>query len=343
MRRPILALGSVFALALATGSASAADGVVEINQDCANAGCFCGDDPFLPVTITGCAGRSYRLTSDLLIGNPVVSGILVTVQDISVDLGGFAIRGFNVCNGTPGGCAYNGTGSGIQVANGSEGAPDRLRISNGSVVGVGGAGINLSGGDGHVVRDVRVAHNGAEGLRVDGTAALIERATSLRNGGAGILAGRSARVVDCSAFDNGDAGVRAGLAATVASSAFYSNADAGIVVKEGSTVRDCSARDNARDGIFFDFFFPTGTEGGLVQGCVVSGNTQAGIDARSRVLVIENSIADNASTGMILFGGAYRSNAILGNGGAPVLSNATTINLGDNACTDAANAVVACP
>jgi hypothetical protein len=61
------------------------------------------------------------------------------------------------------------------------------------------------------------------------------------------------------------------------------------------------------------------------------------------VLVLENSIIDNAGGGLILFNAAYRSNVILRNGGTPVLTGPSTINLGDNACTDATSSVVPCP
>ncbi len=61
MRLPCLAL-AILALA---PPAPAADGVVEISQACAAAGCFRADVAGFPVTIDGSAGKSYRLTGDL--------------------------------------------------------------------------------------------------------------------------------------------------------------------------------------------------------------------------------------------------------------------------------------
>ena len=54
----------------------ASDGAVEINQACAeNTGCFSGDTAGFPVTIDASAGRSYRLTSDLILLSASTSGI----------------------------------------------------------------------------------------------------------------------------------------------------------------------------------------------------------------------------------------------------------------------------
>ena len=62
MRRPLLSLLALsFALAIA-GPAAASDGVLEISRTCAiQTGCFPGDAPGLPVTITmpGAAMKRY--------------------------------------------------------------------------------------------------------------------------------------------------------------------------------------------------------------------------------------------------------------------------------------------
>ncbi len=47
-------------LAFATCSALAADGALEINQDCAAVGCFSGDTAGFPVSITTTAVRLPR-------------------------------------------------------------------------------------------------------------------------------------------------------------------------------------------------------------------------------------------------------------------------------------------
>jgi hypothetical protein len=91
MRIYLLPLFAPLLLVLA-GPALAVDGVLEINQACAvNTGCFSGDVSGFPVSINGSAGRSYRLTSDLVIPSVNSNGILANAPDI--DLGGFSIIG----------------------------------------------------------------------------------------------------------------------------------------------------------------------------------------------------------------------------------------------------------
>ena len=82
MRRLVLA--PLLSLALAT-SAIASDGVLEINQTCAGqTGCFAGDAAGFPVTIS--ASGSYRLTSNLTVPNENTEGIVVSANDVGIDL-----------------------------------------------------------------------------------------------------------------------------------------------------------------------------------------------------------------------------------------------------------------
>ena len=55
----------------------ASDGLLEINQACVSTGGCAGDEPGYPVTITGQAGRSYLLTSDLSLTDPTAYAIYV--------------------------------------------------------------------------------------------------------------------------------------------------------------------------------------------------------------------------------------------------------------------------
>ncbi len=56
-----------------TSPALAVDGVLEINQACADSGCFSGDGAGFPVIIS--AAGSYRLTSNLVVPNENTDGI----------------------------------------------------------------------------------------------------------------------------------------------------------------------------------------------------------------------------------------------------------------------------
>jgi hypothetical protein len=79
--RPVLTL--LLLLALAT-PALAVDGVLGINQACAvNTGCFAGDTPGFPVTIS--ASGSYRLTSKLNVPDENTGGISVNANDVGID------------------------------------------------------------------------------------------------------------------------------------------------------------------------------------------------------------------------------------------------------------------
>jgi len=99
---PILALMGQLVLAF---SAHAVDGVLEINQTCAvNTGCFSGDTAGFPVTIDGSAGRSYRLTGDLVLPNGNTHGVRITTQDVGIDLNAFAIIGTACVGATNSSC-----------------------------------------------------------------------------------------------------------------------------------------------------------------------------------------------------------------------------------------------
>jgi hypothetical protein len=125
---------------LACGSANASDGVLEINQACATTtGCFAGDVPGLPVTITPAApARSFRLTGDLTTASGNQTMISVSAPSVTVDLGGFRIAGPNVCSGTPV-SSCSAPGSGVGVSGGND-----VTVKNGAIAGVGGAAVSLT-------------------------------------------------------------------------------------------------------------------------------------------------------------------------------------------------------
>ncbi len=109
MRTYLLPLYALLLLALA-GPAFAVDGVLEINQTCATqTGCFSGDTAGFPVTIDGTAGRSYRLTGDLNVGDPDTDGLFLTNSRITIDFNGFSLVLFPIGSGTGNGVAGSGT------------------------------------------------------------------------------------------------------------------------------------------------------------------------------------------------------------------------------------------
>jgi len=103
---------------------SAIDGAREINAACVSFGCFEGDSPGFPVTLTQ-AGK-YVLTSNLSQSGSL-DVIDITAFDVSLDLNGFLIDGPVTCTGTPViNCNNTGDGYGIRVE-----SANNVRIFNG--------------------------------------------------------------------------------------------------------------------------------------------------------------------------------------------------------------------
>jgi len=174
-------LAGLTALVLGTSSAVASDGVIEINQACADAGgCDESDAPGLPVTLSG--PGSYLLTSDLN-HDPVLHGsasIISVGSDVTLDLNGFTLRSTSTCQ--PGNC----DAAAVQGVSGP--FTERVTVKNGRVVGVSAnciwlgdrarvervtlAHCALNGilvGADSVVQDVSVVATGRNGLRVQGS------------------------------------------------------------------------------------------------------------------------------------------------------------------------------
>ncbi len=140
--------------------ARSVDGVVEISQACAaGPGCFSGDMPGFPVEIDGSAGRSDRLTSDLVVPNASTAGILVAASHLTIDLNGFQIMGAASAAMYDVSCrpAFPSDFMAPGIARGGGGASgEQFIVRNGGVVGLDGeAGVgyandvfgNNNGGD----------------------------------------------------------------------------------------------------------------------------------------------------------------------------------------------------
>lgn len=250
----------VLLLALAA-PALAADGVLEINQTCAvQTGCVSGDAPGFPIVIDGSAGRSYRLSSDLVLANADAEAIRIFADHVTVDLAGFEIRGPVSCTGDPISCTPGiGFGSGISAA-GSAG----VSVQNGSIRGTGGPGV-VVGSQGEV-----------KGLRVRS------------NLGVGIFAFDGSTVSDSTAHANGGPGIVVSAGSVLADNTSFRNALDGIFAGEGSTVSGNSAYDNGGDGI-------EAQTGSTLVGNTVRLNGGFGLNLLSKSGYRENVITDNAA------------------------------------------------
>ena len=216
-------LAVALACALAFGSADAVDGVIEINQAAALAGGVVpGDAAGFPVTID--QPGSYRLTGNLDLsglGTPQNRiGIQVDTDDVVIDLNGFAIIGANSCSGSPTTCTLTGTGDGIK--HGSSGNK-RLRVSNGTVRGMGRHGISCNG-------------------------CLVEQVTLVQNGSNGLSQSNDeGRAINVHAEANGGAGMRGHL--VVIGSTAIRNGTYGIFGQPFSVIRDNSVEGNGGNGV----------------------------------------------------------------------------------------------
>lgn len=282
MRRSIPTL----ALLILARSASASDGVLEINHSCAlQTGCFAGDTAGYPVTIDGSAGRSYRLTSDLPVPGADTTGILFSGNDLSLDLNGFSVIR-SVCSAATLDCTpTTGTGSAIDRASaGNRG----LSVRNGSVMGMGLFGVRL--GDQAEVRDVRARWNRLDGISV-AAGGLIAGSTSFQNGRHGVSTGSGSSVEGNTLYDNGEDGANVGIGTMVSDNTIHANDAEGLRSTGGSTISDNAVGQNGGTGISSGF-------GSLVADNAVYSNANGGIVTGSGALVQRNVLRDNAAYGV---------------------------------------------
>lgn len=197
-------------MACAPGFAHAVDGVTLIDQNHAITGNVTpGDAPGFPVSIN--LPGTYKLASNLVVPNASTTAILVNVDNVTIDLNGFAILGPNVCATDGGSVASPCTSAsanpfnGVGVDGGSATAllVKNTRVMNGTIDGMGGYGIFLnvnsrvermnvtqSGNyaiftSGGVILDTLVRGNGGGGIATTG--GIISGSRSLFNRGIGIL------------------------------------------------------------------------------------------------------------------------------------------------------------
>ncbi|MCF6263119.1 MAG: right-handed parallel beta-helix repeat-containing protein [Xanthomonadales bacterium] len=276
----------------------AAGGVIEINQVCATQlGCFSGDTSGYPVTITGTAGSSYRLTSDLVLANSNISGISITAPDISIDLNGFSIIS-QACVGATSNCApATGNGRGIRV---QSVLYNGVSVKNGKVIGMGQTGISLIG-----------------------SYSRIENVTAQWNRLTGMFVGQNSWVNKSGAFENGGDGIRFGDGANIKDNTAISNGGNGLKGFSSAVIEGNIANDNVADGIFAQ------GAASVITGNTASSNGNDGIACAFDCLVTNNIVSSNVSWGLnIFFRIAYRDNIIYGNG----LAVNGGVNMGGNLC-----------
>jgi hypothetical protein len=262
MRKTTLVVVTVL---LCAGSASASDGVVEINHTCATStGCFSGDSAGYPVSINGTAGHSYLLTGDLVAPDLNTNAITVAVDNVSIDLNGFEILGPVTCTGAGAtlSCSGSGSGSGVD-ARGVRG----VSVRNGSIRGAGRVGAFL--GPQSQVRNLRVRWSGIDGIStLDGST--VSENTLLQNDRHGIVTSDGATVSRNASRENGADGFDVGWGSTISGNAASLNGDDGFQQRGASMYHNNTSTQNT--GYGFECCNPITFDDGA-HGNVTTGNT----------------------------------------------------------------------
>jgi len=260
----LLLLSLSLRLLFIPAAALAADGVLEINQVCAeNGGCFTGDAAGFPVTLS--QAGSYRLTGNLDVRGgespQSTTAIEVTAEDVSVDLGGFALIGATSCGGFPFACSPTGSGVGVSSS------ADRTRVFGGAIRGFGGA------------------------CAVVGSRAILTGLEISYCGGGGVQAGSSVRVVGNTVALNGSFGIN-GSSGSLLDNAVQGNDGPGIRIVSDALIRGNHVTGNLGVGI------EVVSGPGLVSDNVVSSNIGFGLSLSGTTAYGGNSIVANNGLGM---------------------------------------------
>ncbi len=274
----------VMALAVlgSAGPAGAVDGVIEINQTSALAGGVNGslvtDPAGFPVSIT--QPGSYRLTGDLTVPNAsVAAAVDIRIGEVTLDLGGFTIRGSNTVSGTV--CSAAGTAAGIISAGGP--ASHGVVVRDGRVVGMNSNGVVLNSLGGRIERMLAKDNCGA-GFAIQDEGGFVLDSQAFRNAGVGIST--TSRVRDSWAQNNGGAGIRVDGTGAVVTGSMSSGNNTGIQFSSG---------------------------GGVAIGNAVIGNQGFGIAGGNGVAIINNTVMNNTGYGVGGSGDGVGSNVFRNN------------------------------
>lgn len=229
----------------------ASDGVLEINQaKVIKAGGF-------PYVIS--QNGSYRLTSNLdvtVAADPKnTAAIQVDARDATIDLNGFSILGPAVCSGNPvTSCSNTGTGAGVFSLS-------SVVVRNGTIRGMGGAGIALRGGS-------------------------VERVHAIGNGSDGIFGAEI--VMNCNVEVNGKSGIFIGSGLVIGNSATGNRSDG--IFSDSVTVTGNFSSFNGRNGI-------TVSTTGVVSNNTATGNASWGLSLTANTIGYVGNVLYNNNGG----------------------------------------------
>ena len=223
----------LFTLALSPLVASASPGALEINQDCIAVGCFAGDTPGYPVTIT--QPGSYVFTSDVATPPNTTQPVIdVEASPVDIDLNYHTIDGGGSCTGTPvTSCTGFSGGRGLAFSN--NGNPGVFHVHDGTVRGFGGSGISMfDSGDGTLLERLTVTQNqyGAGIITTsDLTTTRIRDSQFVRNLQVGLFVSNGQNrllIENCSVVGNSADGIQVGTGSVVVGNRISSNGGLGL-------------------------------------------------------------------------------------------------------------------
>jgi len=238
-------------------------------------------DNLTPIVIS--APGSYKLGEDIQ-ALPSQHGVEIRVNDVTLDLNGFTIRG----NGEVGSL------DGIHIS----GDRFNIAIHNGTVRDFFGMGINGDTEDNMRVQNVRAFNNGATGIRT-GQSAVVTGCSAWNNAGNGIRVSHNSMIQGCSAYENSDDGFSAAVSVSISDCAAWGNSAEGFDTANGCTIMNCASRDNGLNG--FD-----SAQRSTYLNCAAVGNGMHGFNSINAATYLNCSAALNTMNGFEVDNGLIR-------------------------------------
>ena len=254
----------LLAVLLSAPPLPAADGRLEIDQDCVATGCFAGDDAGFPVQIT--AEGSYDLTSNLTNSVASAATVSISASRVALDLNGFAMTGSNLMQ------------TGIAITS------SFVEVKNGQISTL-GTGISVGNGSNFRFSNLTISNHAGIGLYLGmGFSAHIRDSIIINNGEGIIAANESIIVTGCSVINTstGD-GIRVGLRSIVTDNLVSANAGDGIEIFDSGVVRGNVVNANVLLGINL-------SANTLVMGNTVTLNGSGNIEACATCTLVDNHV-----------------------------------------------------
>ena len=229
---------------------------------------------------------SYYLTGSVF-GVPGKHGIEIAANDVTLDLGGFVVRG------------SAGTLDGINVSTVRGRA---ITVRNGNIMSWGDCGLEVEDNNGQPsqvsLHNLEASLNAADGFRLRSTNTVIA-CKAIENGGDGFGAIGNTTFTHCAASLNGGRGISSGSGSVVSRCIANSNASTGFALAFQSTLSDAIAEGNAV-GI-------TG-QACVIRDCVVSASDSHGISVFGACTIADSTFYRNGGNGVDLNGGTNIKN-----------------------------------